>query len=252
MTKRHTASLLTAVLSGLAAVLLVSPRLAEGQSGVLPVFEDFEQPVLDPALQLAGDPEPELVTDDPIAGLQSLRIGVPPPDNAGNPPIIICCTPSTSVTRLDSRWWIDLSTLSLAEGNGFLLAGMATAADPTSPVAALRLRRQGGDLQVAISIATDVGMSVESGWLGLDPAAVASGLLAVRLTWEAARNAIAADGSLRLDVLRSDGSTMVTSELVGVDNDSHLVNRFDLGVLDAASLGESSGHFLLDELSLRE
>ncbi len=209
----------------------------------LPIFEDFEDPNLDPGLTLAGDPKPSVTGEISHTGDFSLEF---PCQLSDDPVILVQPAPVPGIGIQSS---VSMSVDCFSHASFFTLIELSLEGGGTStPVASVRLKRDDGSFRISTSIRADNGATTTSSWLPLDAASALGEPMWLELDWTASQGVGSDTGSLQLVVRRRDGSPMLAIDQSGVDNDSHLVGRAEIGVQDAQGLTSAPRSILLDDL----
>lgn len=174
-----------------------------------------------------------LEVDGTVAHSNDQRLAVSPA-GSGSVALLYADT-EQALTHYGARFTFDPGSLILPDGQHFFLFGATGAGGWTSNV---RLLNQGGDLQVALVGTLDNGHA-NSGWHSLG-----GGTRVVEWEWWAASGPGEDDGGQRLWI-----DDVLVSEFLGVDNDTSVADRINLGAVAALDNG-TSGTFYLDDFML--
>lgn len=236
------------LLFSVSAVLFIpgGVPVAEAELVIEPVpfvFEDFEDGVIDPPLQIGGVSLPELTREFAINGDVSLRI-----EHASIPHDIDLPEPEDGPTRLHFSAPFDLSLVDPFQGQEFLLIRVIGAEEIPDDLAAVHLRRKGRNLEIAVSALKHPQLPPEfSGWFPI-PKTVLMAPIEIDLSFQAAPNGTLAQGSVQLEV-RQDGMPLLLVALINLDN-GFPIKEVDVGILEPTDPAFVRGFVVVDDVTL--
>lgn len=139
-------------------------------------------------------------------------------------------------THFGARFELDRGSLVIPDGHNFFLYGSTRINHSWS--ANLRLRNNGGDIEIALLELNDAGYWTHSGWFALP-----NKRSTIEVEWWAASAPGANNGGLRLWI-----DDALQSEILNIDNDTRWFNRLSLGAAAAIDAG-TTGTFYIDDYS---
>ncbi|MFZ6027290.1 MAG: hypothetical protein ACOYYS_06215, partial [Chloroflexota bacterium] len=140
-------------------------------------------------------------------------------DITSNTPIYAIDPTPNAETRYRTRFYFDISGLSMGDNKQFKVFQVFNAS--SNELAAIEIRKSAGDYQVRAAVSTDTGSWSYTSWV-----TIASGIHALELDWRAASGMNANNGGITFWV---DGTEQ--GNYTNVDNDTRTVDKVWLGAL---------------------